>query len=34
MRTDSLRPFAFVLGVPDLAPAAAYFQDVLGFESR
>ncbi len=26
-----LRPFAFVLAVPDLARSAAYFRDALGF---
>jgi len=28
---SNFRPFAFVLAVPDLISAAAYFRDVLGF---
>jgi uncharacterized glyoxalase superfamily protein PhnB len=27
----AMRPFAFVLAVPDLTAAAAYFRDALGF---
>lgn len=29
---ENLRPFAFVLAVPDLPSSAAYFRDKLGFE--
>jgi predicted enzyme related to lactoylglutathione lyase len=31
-QTNALRPFAFVLAVPDIAVSATYFQDVLGFD--
>lgn len=30
--TDNLRPFAFVLAVPDLGRSAMYFRDALGFK--
>jgi uncharacterized glyoxalase superfamily protein PhnB len=29
--TNALRPFAFVLAVPNIEVSATYFQDVLGF---
>lgn len=29
--TDELRPFSFVLAVPDLDRSTAYFRDALGF---
>ena len=29
--TNALRPFAFVLAVPNIEISATYFQDVLGF---
>jgi hypothetical protein len=29
-----LKPFAFVVAVPDLDSVAAYFRDVLGFTSK
>jgi catechol 2,3-dioxygenase-like lactoylglutathione lyase family enzyme len=29
--TNALRPFAFVLAVPDMDASAQYFRDVLGF---
>ena len=33
MTGPALRTYAFVLAVPDLAQAVAYFQDVLGFKT-
>lgn len=30
--TNALRPFAFVLAVPNIESSAAYFRDVLGFD--